>query len=73
MGMAQRASTGGDVMVDAHVQKKHRPADGGAINFQHPRDPTHSCSIKLPVSQDQKAQRELEAEVRMRIALLRAA
>jgi hypothetical protein len=50
-----------------------RPAKHGTINFEHPHDPTHNCSIELPVSQDEDAQRPREAEVRMRIGLLGAA
>jgi hypothetical protein len=50
-----------------------RPAEHATINFEHPHDPAHNCSIELPVSQDKDVQRQLEAEVRMRIGLLRAA
>jgi hypothetical protein len=50
-----------------------RPAEHGTINFEHPHDPTHNCSVELPVSQDEDVQRRLEAKVRMRIGLLRAA
>jgi hypothetical protein len=50
-----------------------RPVAHGTINFEHPQDPTHNCSIELPVSQDEHVQRQIEAEVRMRIGLLRAA
>ncbi|HTC72626.1 MAG TPA: hypothetical protein VK655_07040 [Solirubrobacteraceae bacterium] len=54
-------------------RRNMRRADFGTISFEHPDDPAHNCTIELPVPDNERTQREIEMDVRMRIGLLRAA
>jgi hypothetical protein len=54
-------------------RRNTRRADFGTISFEHPEDPAHNCTIELPVPDNERSQREIEMDVRMRIGLLRAA
>jgi hypothetical protein len=45
----------------------------GSICFEHPTDPVHNCSIKLPLPEDPAERRKIESEIGMRIRWSQAA
>jgi hypothetical protein len=53
-------------------RRSTRRSDFGTVNFEHPDDPAHNCTIELPVPDNERSQREIEVDVRMRLGLLRA-